>query len=228
MWVDRLQEQTAAGLRAVLQTRPIEELATGKLPVAVIRTMLVQFYPLIEIFPKLAALNLARAPDPAAARFLMENIHAETRHAQYWLDMGVAFGVPRDAMLACEPVPEVDTLNNWLWTVAYRGTFGEAVSATHFALESAAGQICRRVEPGLQAYGRKPGVTLTGDTFRWVREHAKYDDQHPAEALEIIMRCADTTLLQERVERAAGKSLDYLRLALDACYEGNHGQEESA
>lgn len=48
--------------------------------------------------------------------------------------------------------------------------------------------------------------------------HAHYDDLHPTEALELIKCQATTPELQQRVRHAARRSLEYLSLALDACY----------
>jgi pyrroloquinoline quinone (PQQ) biosynthesis protein C len=51
-----------------------------------------------------------------------------------------------------------------------------------------------------------------------MREHARYDDEHPLEALEIIKLYANTHELQDKVRQAAKRSLEYLFMALVACY----------
>jgi pyrroloquinoline quinone (PQQ) biosynthesis protein C len=56
--------------------------------------------------------------------------------------------------------------------------------------------------------------------MRWLRAHARYDDSHPWEALEIV-----TTLLGadpdsreiEAIHTAIQRSYDYMRILLDDC-----------
>src|SRR2546430_16601064 len=60
-------------------------------------------------------------------------------------------------------------------------TFGAAVSATNYAVEGVAQKISEKALRGL-AKNEK-----IGPRGRWrLGEHAKYDDEHPIHALEII------------------------------------------
>src|SRR5258708_39784087 len=49
---------------------------------------------------------------------------------------------------------------------------------------------------------------------RWFRNHAKYDDDHPRIALEILARYARTERERRKVMNAARRSLQLLNLAL--------------
>jgi pyrroloquinoline quinone (PQQ) biosynthesis protein C len=55
-------------------------------------------------------------------------------------------------------------------------------------------------------------------TSKWMREHARYDDEHPKVALEIIKQYATTERLQKRVMLAAKRSLQLLDLAFNTAY----------
>ena len=59
-----------------------------------------------------------------------------------------------------------------------------------------------------------PGLDLGPKAHRWMREHARYDDDHPKIALEIASRYATTERQQTRVKLAARRSLQLLHNAL--------------
>ncbi len=61
------------------------------------------------------------------------------------------------------------------------------------------------------------GVNLDKRAYAWMINHARYDDVHPLQALE-VMKLYTTPDLQEKVVFAARRSLEYLLMALDACY----------
>jgi pyrroloquinoline quinone (PQQ) biosynthesis protein C len=51
-------------------------------------------------------------------------------------------------------------------------------------------------------------------TYKWIREHSHYDDEHPKFALEIVKHYAITEKMQRQVMFAAKRSLELLELAL--------------
>jgi pyrroloquinoline quinone (PQQ) biosynthesis protein C len=51
-------------------------------------------------------------------------------------------------------------------------------------------------------------------TYKWIREHSHYDDEHPKFALEIVKHYAITPRMQRQVMYAAKRSLELLNLAL--------------
>jgi pyrroloquinoline quinone (PQQ) biosynthesis protein C len=94
----------------------------------------------------------------------------------------------------------------------------EAVAATSFAIEGIAGDIARKVPAGFQYYRHEPEVDLSPKTYRWMRQHAQYDDEHPKIALEIVERYATTDDLRMRSMVAAKRSLELLDHALLTAY----------
>jgi pyrroloquinoline quinone (PQQ) biosynthesis protein C len=56
--------------------------------------------------------------------------------------------------------------------------------------------------------------------MRWLRAHARYDDSHPWEALEIvasILGAHPAPRDVEAVHAAVRRSYDYMRITLDDC-----------
>src|SRR5215510_12856752 len=105
---------------------------------------------------------------------------------------------------------DVQSLTDWLWFINTKGSLAEAVAATSFAIEGVTGDLTRKTLAGFEAYGRYPGVSMTAKTTRWMRAHAKYDDDHAQIALEVMKRYATTERLQHRVMVAARRSLQLL------------------
>jgi pyrroloquinoline quinone (PQQ) biosynthesis protein C len=114
---------------------------------------------------------------------------------------------------------DVQSLTDWLWHVNTKGSLAEAVAATSFAIEGIAGDIARKVTDGFKYYKDEPGVDLSSKTYRWMREHAHYDDEHPKIALEIVQRYATTERMQTRVMLAAKRSIQMLDHALVTSYQ---------
>jgi pyrroloquinoline quinone (PQQ) biosynthesis protein C len=89
------------------------------------------------------------------------------------------------------------------------------MAATCFAIEGATGDMSRTLQPAFEAYGDRPGVDMSSPrTTRWLRNHAKYDDEHPKIALEIVSRITNTEVERVRVMHAAKRSLELLHQAL--------------
>ena len=49
--------------------------------------------------------------------------------------MAEGFGVKRADLYTVKPLPEVDALTHWLWSINTQGTLAEAVAATNYAIE---------------------------------------------------------------------------------------------
>ena len=135
--------------------------------------------------------------------------------------MGEGFGLERQKMLdlaegKTSVLRDVQSLTDWLWRVNAKGTLAEAVAATSFAIEGVAGALARKIAPGFEAYQSQPGVDMNPKTYKWIREHSFYDDEHPKFALEIVKRYATTARMQQQVKFAAKRSLELLDLALFA------------
>ena len=183
------------------------------------RGWFLQLYPFIHAFPKFLAEALIKVEDDYSRSFLIDNIRVEKAHAEHWLWMGEGFGIPRGEMLALANgerplLRDVQSLTDWIWYINTKGSLAEAVAATSFAIEGATGDLTRTLLKGFEAYGSREGVTMNPRTTKWFRNHAKYDDDHPRIALEIVARYARTEREQKKVMVAARRSVQLLNLAL--------------
>jgi pyrroloquinoline quinone (PQQ) biosynthesis protein C len=218
-WIFSLHDHVRPQWRAILEGAWAEGITHGRLSLEQMQGWLLQMYPFIHDFPKFLAAALLKVEDDEARDFYINNIRVEKGHAEHWLWMGQGFGVPSSRMLTLAegdtPLDaQVQTLTDWLWHINLRGSLAEAAAATSFAIEGVTGDIARKVIQGFAHYARMPGTDLGPKTYRWMREHAHYDDDHPKVALEIAARYAPTERLQRRVGLAARSSLQLLHNAL--------------
>jgi len=194
-------------------------IVSGRLSVQQMQGWILQLYPFIYDFPKFLAEGLIKVEDDFARTFLIENIRIEKAHAEHWLWMGEGFGLDRQEMLNLAEgerplLRDVQSLTDWVWRVNTKGSLAEAVAATSFAIEGVAGALARKISTGFEAYGNRPGVNMNPKTYKWIREHSHYDDEHPQFALEIVKHYALTERMQRQVMLAAKRSLELLDLAL--------------
>ena len=90
---------------------------------------------------------------------------------------------------------------------------GAAVSATNYAVEGIAQKISEKALRGLSKNDK------IGPKGRWwLEEHAKYDDEHPIQALEIVKRCVARGESAAAVTNAAVRSLSLMKEAMVAAY----------
>jgi pyrroloquinoline quinone (PQQ) biosynthesis protein C len=219
MWVASLYEFVAPYWDSLVNGPWTENVAATKLSLPQMRGWCLQLYPFIHDFPKFLAEGLIKVEDDFSRTFLIENIRIEKAHAEHWLWMGEGFGLDRQQMLDLAegktPVlRDVQSLTDWVWRVNATGSLAEAVAATSFAIEGVAGALARKVAVGFEAYRGQPGVDMNPKTYKWIREHAHYDDEHPKFALEIVKRYAVSERSQRQVMFAAKRSLELLNLAL--------------
>lgn len=188
------------------------------------RNFFVRVWPVIEQFPQYMGRNLAklRYGEPGhdlARSFLTRNIRVERHHADYWAQWAEAAGVSPMRLLEGSESAVSAALSHWCWFVCDRRALAEAMAATNYAIEGVTGQwaqvICssERYAQSLPAAHRKSGM-------RWLRAHAKYDDAHPWEALEIVATLLGTDPPEEEIDAvrlAIRRSCDYMRLTLEDC-----------
>lgn len=222
-WVKSLQEYVRPYWDELLEGEWGAAVASGRLTVSEMQGWILQLYPFIHAFPKFLAEALIKVEDDYARSFLIDNIRVEKAHAEHWIWMGQGFGLRQEEMLeladGSRPVlRDVQSLTDWLWYVNTKGTLAEAVAATSFAIEGVTGDLSRRVIAGFESYRGTPGVDMNPKTYKWMKEHARYDDEHPKIALEIVKRYAITERMQTRVMLAAKRSLQLLHLALNTSY----------
>jgi pyrroloquinoline quinone (PQQ) biosynthesis protein C len=223
-WVDSLHAYVKPYWNHLLDGPWAEGVAEGRLTLPEMQGWMLQIYPFIHAFPKFLAEALIKVEDDYSRNFFINNIRVEKAHAEHWLWMGTGFGVRREEMLAladgAKPLlRDVQSLTDWLWYINTKGSLAEAVAATSFAIEGMAGDIARKVTEGFQHYKDEPGVDLSSKTYRWMKEHAHYDDEHPKIAMEIVERYATTERMQTRVMFAAKRSLQLLDHALVTSYQ---------
>ena len=218
-WVATMYEFVAPHWDALVNGPWAESIASTRLSVQEMQGWILQIYPFIYDFPKFLAEALIKVEDDFSRTFLIENIRIEKAHAEHWLWMGEGFGLDRQQMLdlaegGTPPLRDVQSLTDWVWRVNTKGSLAEAVAATSFAIEGVTGAIARKVCAGFESYRDRPGVDMNPRTYKWIREHSHYDDEHPKFALEIVKHYAITPRMQRQVMYAAKRSLELLHLAL--------------
>ena len=217
-WIFELRQHIEPAWNAILNSRLIQEASAGTLSLQQIRAWLLQLYPFIETFPKWIALNIPKTQDAMSRGYLIDNVRVEKRHAEQWVYMAEGFGVKRDDLYTVKPLPEVDALTHWLWSINTQGTLAEAVAATNYAIEGITKDIAILTVKGLPHYEGVDGIHLERKAYWWLESHAKYDDLHPQQALEIIKLYATTKELQNKVTFVTRRSLEYLLMAFETCY----------
>lgn len=223
-WVESLQGYIKPYWDELLQGEWCEGVANTRLSVPEMQGWILQIYPFIHAFPKFLAEALTKVEDDYSRSFLIDNIRVEKAHAEHWVWMGQGFGLSRQELLdaadGTRPVlRDVQSLTDWMWYINTKGSLAEAVAATSFAIEGIAGDIARKVTAGFEAYRGQPGVDMGPKTYKWFREHAHYDDDHPKIALEIVKRYAVTERMQTKVMLAAKRSVQLLHHALMTGYQ---------
>ena len=219
MWVASLYEFVAPHWDGLVNGQWAESVASTKFSLEQMQGWILQLYPFIHDFPKFLAEGLIKVEDDFSRTFLIENIRIEKAHSEHWLWMGEGFGLERQQMLDLAEgnatvMRDVQSLTDWVWRINSTGSLAEAVAATSFAVEGAAGALARKVAAGFEAYRDVKGVDMNPKTYKWIREHAHYDDEHPKFALEIVKRYATTEHSQRQVMFASKRSLELLNLAL--------------
>jgi len=218
-WINDLKYYLKPDWQELVDGEFVSGVVNGTWPVQAMRGWILQLYPFIHAFPKFLAEALLKVEDEHARSFLIDNIRVEKAHAEHWLWMGEGFGVtPREMLALAEGdravLRDVQSLSDWLWYINAKGSLAEAVAATSFAIEGAAGDLSLALLKGFEAYRLREGVTINTRTTKWARNHAKYDDAHPRIALQIVGRYATQERTRMKVMAAARRSLQLLNLAL--------------
>lgn len=218
-WIETLKRYLQPDWNEIVAGEWATNLIKGTWSTDAIRGWCLQLYPFIHAFPKFLAEALIKAEDEYSRSFLIDNIRVEKAHAEHWIWMGEGFGIPRAEMMAMADgerpmLRDVQSLSDWMWFINAKGSLAEAVAATSFAIEGATGDLTRGLIHAFEAYGSREGVSMNPRTTKWFRNHAKYDDEHPRIALQIVARNAQTERVRMKVMAAARRSLQLLNLAL--------------
>ena len=157
-WVREFLKAIAPYQDRVVNSPLFAEMADGTLSTKRFRAGLLYFYPLIETFPKFMGLILTRVPEGGAARnilardWLIRNINVERKHAIWFRQWAVDFGVPEETFEnPVVPPPEIDAVNHYLWHVTSQGTFVEALAAVNIGIEGPSGMWTKRVKKNIRS-----------------------------------------------------------------------------
>lgn len=213
-WVQQLDAELEPLRKKILDLDVVIHASENRLDERGIRNFMVEFYPIIRDFPAWLETLLERAPEDGTP-FFRENLRVERKHAMMWQAMGEGFGVPLSRFSADERGNDaVQEFHAYLTGIGREGTFASAVAATNYAVEGIAQGISSRALQGLQHHSK------LGDRGRWwLEEHAKYDDEHPVMAMELIKQCvARGEDEPELVSGASRRSLELMHRAMDASY----------
>jgi pyrroloquinoline quinone (PQQ) biosynthesis protein C len=231
VWIDSLHGYIQPYWNEITGGDWARKVASSEMTIPEMQGWIMQIYPFIHAFPKFLAEGLIKVEDDYSRSFLIDNIRVEKAHAEHWLWMGMGFGLKKEDMLTLaegnRPVlRDVQSLTDWLWYINTKGSLAEAVAATSFAIEGVTGDAARKIAAGFEAYRGRPGVDMGPKTYKWMREHVQYDDEHPKIALEIVKIYATTSRMQTKVMLAAKRSLQLLSQALNTAYRAYSVTEE--
>lgn len=218
VWVLGLKRHIAPYSKSILGCRLVQEASAGTLSLKQMRAWIIQLYPFIDTFPKWIALNITKTHDPLSRGFMIDNVRVEKKHAEQWVYMAQGFGINPAELYTVQPLPEVDALTHWLWSINTQGTLAEAVGATNYAIEGVTQGIAKLTIKGFPSYNGLDGVHLDKKAYWWMEAHIRYDDLHPLQALEIMKLYTTSKELEEKVKFATRRSLEYMLMALEACY----------
>src|SRR5207247_5541677 len=110
--------------QSILSSRICEAVSSGCLSKSLSQGAMIDFYPLVESFPQYLAINLAKVPqgnsdwNNRTRDWLINNIHQERLHAEWWREMAGRFGVSSQSLCSkIYPPPEIDAISNYLWRI---------------------------------------------------------------------------------------------------------------
>jgi pyrroloquinoline quinone (PQQ) biosynthesis protein C len=234
-WLQEIVDDMRDRRDRVSAHRLFFEMRDGLLPCPATRNFFIRVWPVIEQFPQymgrnLAKLEFGRPGHDLARAFLTRNVRVEQSHANYWVEWAEAGGVTREELLSGSEAAASAALSHWCWYVCDREPLAVAVAATNYAIEGVTGEwahlVCSsdRYAESLPEAQRKSGM-------RWLRAHARYDDAHPWEALEIvgtILGAHPNAREVRAIHSALQRSYDYMLYTLEDCLAPAHADAASA
>ncbi|HSI52797.1 TenA family transcriptional regulator [Ideonella sp.] len=191
------------------------------------RNFLAGIWPVIEQFPQYMALNLLKVAlgrvrgHDQARRYLIRNIRVEQNHADHWQAWALAAGLSLDDLIHGAVPPATEALSHWCWHSCERDSLAAGMAATNYAIEGATGEWATLVCTS-DAYEQSLPELHRTKAMKWLKLHAKYDDTHPWEALEIISTLVGTAPNRGYVDLIRSRvltSYNYMQMALDKCLE---------
>ncbi|MCP3103555.1 iron-containing redox enzyme family protein [Myxococcus sp. K15C18031901] len=225
-WVEAMRASLREDWEVACWPRLFRDTADGRRPpLRHWRRVLSGFFAIVEAFPKYMGLSLAkttyglRRGDASIRRWLLQNMAVEAKHAEWYLDWVRGIGVEPEAVFARPLSPHLRALHAHLLRTCAQGSLAEGVAASNWAIEGITGVWTRDVVEPFRAYAAE-GARIDAASMMWLKAHARYDDAHPHEALEIIkLATAPDGDAPARVEAAARTSLRLYSAAIRACCE---------
>jgi len=222
-WTQEMVHDCDRFKREVVEHELFTQMKEARLEHGIHKAFLAGGWPVIDQFPQYMAMNLLKIRygldegHDMARRYLIRNIRVEQNHADHWVNWAQESGVDITAMLHGQHALETLSLSQWCWQVCDRESLAVAMAATNYAIEGATGEWAARV-CSESHYANLFDEDVRGKAMKWLKLHAKYDDAHPWEALEIIVnlvglhpeKAAIATL-----RHAICKSHQFMRLLLD-------------
>lgn len=226
-WAQALVDDCSAARAEVADHPLFHHMRDNTLTTAQIRAFLVSVWPVIEQFPQYMAQNLLKvqfgraAGHDMARRYLIRNIRVEQNHADHWMAWSEAHGISLDELLHAEVPSEVHALSHWCWHSCERDPLAAGMAATNYAIEGVTGDWSALV-CSADTYEQAFPAEVRAKAMKWLKLHARYDDEHPWEALDIICTilgqrpsAQDVALVRSRVLKSYG----FMRLTLDHCLQ---------
>lgn len=227
-WLREIVERTASARARVVQHGLFRAMCEGNLDRAAERRFLIDVWPVIVQFPQYMALNLLKlrygraAGHNMARKFLLQNIRVEAKHADFWLQWAASCGIREEEIVFARPALSTRALSHWCWHTCERESLAVGIAATNYAIEGATGDWCALICDDGRYETRFFGSDRTNG-MKWLRVHARYDDTHPWEALEIVATVlgADPPARETaRIEHAVAASYLHMETTLDYCLSG--------
>jgi len=220
-WIEAMKASVQKDWEAAVWPSVFKRTAEGnRPPLRHWQRVLSNFFYIVEMFPKYMGLSLAKTTytrDASARRWLLQNMAVEAKHTEWLIDWAAGCGVSAEQLLAHTPSPEILELHQHLWDTCQKGSLAEGVAASNWAIEGVTGEWTPAVEKNFRLYAAD-GVRIDGVSMMWLKAHARYDDAHPHEALEIIKASTDGQSDEPvRVTEAARKSLNLFQRAIESC-----------
>jgi pyrroloquinoline quinone (PQQ) biosynthesis protein C len=224
-WTRELVEACSDNKRRVAEHELFKAMRDAALDEATTRQFLISGWQVVEQFPQYMAINLLKiryGDHPAqlmARRYLIRNIRVEQNHADYWVMWAKACGVSLAELIESKvPVDNV-SLSHWCWHTCERESLAVAMAAINYAIEGATGEwaslVCSRDD-----YENSFAPEWGKKAVKWLQLHAHYDDEHPWEALEIIVTLLGLdpgTGEVDKLRHTICATYDYMQMALDHC-----------
>ncbi|MEY4562905.1 MAG: hypothetical protein RLZZ618_2182 [Pseudomonadota bacterium] len=230
VWAQDVVESCAPARARITDHGLFRRMREASLDAGQASTFLVGVWPVIEQFPQYMAQNLlkvqyGRAPGhDEARRYLIRNMRVEQNHADQWLDWALASGVGRNDLLYGDVPAETHALSHWCWHTCERDPLAAAMAATNYAIEGVTGDWSALVCAD-DVYEHSFSADVRAKAMKWLKLHARYDDTHPWEALDIVCSLMGTNPSPRDVELVRSRvssSYHYMRLALDHCLSATH------